>query len=385
MSRIDVHNIGTTTQGGGFDVGQAYTALQGRVGNLFGEQILVKPKDTASVLADAAEEISMAHSEKVENKVFSDRKFEIESPMDLMGVREIQAYLRAAGKLDDQAKVEQLVKNLLTSRGDPRELVRQQSRDPAQQYVLLQLALHEAREGEQPREIIERLQDALADLEMESGPRIRASINTMGVAVEMATTPEGRAVFQEAYRDVVLGHATLADTLMLVLERLGGADGDDFQKGLQGLIKALGADLSALRPSSEPNRLRALVQDLYQLEVTATVLDGCKALAQRMKARYGARDLDAVAYMKELVRFTGERWLSVMRFIDLAQRFRLNETVERIAFFTATRELLAEMPVKVFADVDSRRGVLDAAQSALDEAIKKEEDEEDEHQGEESS
>lgn len=385
MARIDSNNAGTTTAGKNFDPTQAFAAMQGRVGNLRGEQVLVVlTKDAASVLADAAEEISMLHSEKIEKKNFADRKFRIDSPMDLMGSREIQAYLRSAGLLDDKARMQDLARRMQAQRSDPRELARQLSRDPAHQYVLLQFALDDAITNKAPREVIERLQDALADLEMESGPLIRASLNTMGTAADVASTPQGRAVFQDTYRDIVLGHNTLSQTLLLVLERLGGANGGDFQAGLQGLIKALGADLSATRPSTEPSRLQALVQDLYHLEVASTVLEGCGALAARMAERHGIRTLVPLEMMKELVGFTGERWVSMMRFVDLATRFRLQEIPELIAFYAATRELLRQMPVKVFTDLDTRQAVLDGAQSALDQAIK-EEEELGESQGESSA
>ena len=377
MARIDSNNAGTTTSGKNFDPTQAFAALQGRVGNLRGEQVLVVlKKDAASILADAAEEVSMMHSEKVEKKNFSERRFDIDTPMDLMGIREIQAYLRSAGLLDDQARMLELARRMQAARGDPRALAREQSRDPAHQYVLLQFALNDAMENKQPREVIERLQDALADLEMESGPLIRASLNTMATATAHAPTPQGRALFQETYRDIVLGHNTLAQTLLLVLERLGGASGNDFKAGLLGLIKALGADLSATRPSTEASRLQALVQDLYHLEVASTVLEGCHALAERMAERHGVRTLVPLDMMKELIGFTGERWVSMMRFVDMAARYRLTEIPELIAFHFATRELLRQMPVKVFSDLDTRQAVLDGAQSALDQAIREEEEQE---------
>lgn len=373
-TRIDSNNAGTTTSGKNFDPTQAFAAMQGRVGNLRGEQVLFMTKDTASILADAAEEISMVHSAKIEKKAYADRRFDIDSPMDLMGIREIQAYLRSAGLLDNQARMQELARRMQEKGSDPRELARQQSRDPAHQYVLLQFALDDALTNNAPREVIERLQDALADLEMESGPLIRASLNTMGTAADVAATPQGRAVFQDTYRDIVLGHNTLSQTLMLVLQRLGGVSASDFQAGLQGLIRALGADLSATRPSTEPSRLQALVQDLYHLEVASTVLEGCHSLAARMAERHGVGTLVPLDLMKELVGFTSERWVSMMRFVDLATRFRLQEIPELIAFYAATRELLRQMPVKVFTDLDTRQAVLDGAQSALDQAIKDEEE-----------
>src|SRR5262249_47581028 len=155
------------------------------------------------------------------------------------------------------------------------------------------------------------------------------------------------------YSDIVLGESTFAQTLLVVLQRLAGAQGEDFKRGLQALLRALGADLSATRPSTEPTRLQALVQDVYQLEVAGTVLENCTQLSQTIAQRYGIEGVIPMELMKELVALTNERWVVPARLRALAEKFRVIGLPERIAFHTGTKTVLRKMPPRVYADADS--------------------------------
>lgn len=365
MVRIEGNAQGPLAQGS-FTPG----GMTAQTGTFQGEQVTVK--DAASALADAAEEISLHHSEKVESKKHEERRLEAEEPVRVMLAEQINAYLEAAGAFTDPQKLADLAKRMQSSQENPRELARQQSRDPSHQYVLLQHALADGQARGAPADAIERLKDAIADLEMDAGPQVRAGLNTIGVAASVAHTPEEIAAFQSNYRDVVLGDNSLAQTLKLVLERMTGKAGEDFKRDLGNLIKALGADLSAARPSVDSNRLQAIVQDLYQLEVIATVLDGCEELVAKTGAAAGGGTPFELA--KDLVAVTGEKWVGSARFVGIADRLGVHDVGARIAFQTGVKALLREMPPKVYPDPDVRQSIINAAQEALDLAIDQEEE-----------
>lgn len=340
----------------------------GQVGVFRGEQIRVLDETVVS-LADNAEEMSLFHAEKAEEKDFEERVLEGEQHAELMRLEEIKAHLEATKAFSDPKKLAEIVKQMLKGESSPGGIAKQQSKNPTQQHLLLQYALHEGLKSGAPAEVMDQIRDALADLEMEHGPQIRAGLNSLEAAAEWAGDADGVEAFQSTYQDVVLGGGSLSHTLGLVLERLGGASGDDFVRGLNGLIRALGADLAAARPSTEPNRLRSLVQDLYQLNVTATILDGAKALAETLKTEHRAPGVDGVQLTRDLVVITGEKWASASRFASLASGFGLRAPEAQIAFQTGVRGLLREMPTQVFADMDTRQSMLAAQQEALDAAI----------------
>lgn len=344
---------------------------QTQTGTFKGEPVRVK--DAASALADAAEEISMHNSDKVEKKNFKSRLLEPERPMALQQIEEIQAYLDASKNMADPKALAALAKRMQSGQENPRQLARQQSQDPALQFMLIQYALAEGVRSGAPAQGLDDLRDALADLEMESGPQIRAGLNSMGTAAEVAHTREDIATFQGTYRDVVLGDSSLPQTLKLVLNRLGGAEGEDLAQGINHMIKALGADLAAARPSTDSNRLHALVQDLYQLEVTATVMDGCRDLGRELKQKHGAQDFKPVVLMNDLINLTSEKWVTGARFTALASKLGVQTVGGEIALQSGNKALLRAMPSKIFPDAEVRQTLLVAVQEALDVAIDKEE------------
>lgn len=88
-----------------------------------------------------------------------------------------------------------------------------------------------------------------------------------------------------------------------------------------------------------------------------------------------APDVAARAFelMKELVAITGEKWVGATRFTAMTDRWGLRDPTARVTFLTGVKELMRNMPVKVFEDPDVRQSILSAVQDALDEAIDQEE------------
>ena len=346
---------------------------QAQVGSFRGERVIVD--DGASVLANSPEELSFYAAEGVEDKTLEERTVNAERPIELMRLQEIMAYLEATQSFDDPKKLVYLAKRMQSGEGNPQELARQESDDPTEQYVLLQYALQDGLQNGISEKILDSLRDALLDLEIEHGPQIRCGLNTIGAATEVGADRATISAFQSTYRDAVLGGATLQQTLATAIERLAGKNGEDFERGLKGLIKAGGQDLAAARPSTDPVRLQSMVQDLYHLEVACTVMEGCKELSATMLTKHGVGDVQPVAMMKDLVAIAGEKWVNAGRFTEAASRFGASDVEPQIAFLAATKGLMRDMPIKIFSDDDTRRSILDAAQEALDQAIDLEEEE----------
>ena len=364
MNRIDTGNLSpafaSTTPHAGADGSQA------RTGTMLGEKAVALPGEVS--LTDAAEELSLHMAEKTEDKHHAERKVKAERPLELMEAGEIVDLIDETHDADGQAKLIELAKHLLSGQGSPRQGAAQAFGDISQQYLGLQYALREGERQGAAADVLEAIRDAIADLEMESGPEIRAGLNSLRSAGEFAADPAGVATFQRTYRDVVLGENSLSKTLTLALERFGDAE---VGRGLKQLIAALGHDLAAARPSTEANRLQALLGDLYYLEVAATVLDGCGELAGKL-AREFRSDIDGARLMRDLVSLSGEKWVSESRFTNLAAQHGVTPVEGRIAFLGGVRAMLKDLPVQIYPDADVRHGILAAAQEALDTAIDEE-------------
>lgn len=365
MSRIDTFNTPSFDSSAGRAGGDSQSA----VGQFAGQQVQVDEVD--SMLSDAAEEIGMHHAEKAETKHSSERKKEAVRSLEIMTAEAVSDYLDAAQAFEDPEQLVFLAKRMLSGQGDPARHARNAFNEPTPQYMSMQYALQMGEREGVAGDVLEALRESLQDLEMAHGPAIRADINTVGVAAQPGASGADIARFQATYRDVVLGEPSLAATLKMALERFGDKE---FSVGLQRLVQALGQDLSAARPSCEPARLHSLVQDLYHLEVTTTVLEGCKDLRAQLAEKHGVAGMEPVVLMRGLVDVSAEKWVSAQRFTSLGENCGARDPEPQIHFLTAVKALLREMPVQVFVDSEQRQSVFGAVQDALDAAIDREEE-----------
>jgi type III secretion protein W len=354
----------------------AQTSTQAGAGQTAGKQAGMAMGETAVrvsgefSLADSAEELSLHMAEKTESKTHAERTVKADRPVQVMDMDQIEELLDQTHDADANAKLGELTKKLLDGKGNPREQAGQAFEDISQQYLAMQHALQKGEKEGASVDVLEGLRDAIADMEMESGPEIRAGINTLRTAGAFASDATGVADFQRTYRDVVLGENSLSKTLNLAIERFGEKD---VGRGVKQLIQALGADLAATTPSSDSNRLQSLVQDLYQLEVAVTVLDGCADLSAVQEAR-GHAPLDSTKLMRDLVSVTGERWVSAGRFTGIADTHNVRDLEARIPFLTGIKQMLRDLPVQIYPDTDTRQSILGASQEALDIAIDQEDE-----------
>lgn len=84
-------------------------------------------------------------------------------------------------------------------------------------------------------------------------------------------------------------------------------------------------------------------------------------------------ELDERKFLLSLIKTVSGSWISASQFERLANELNISEGAETIYFLTGIQHILRELPFKVFTDDATRTAVLDAAQTALDTAIEKEE------------
>ncbi len=74
-----------------------------------------------------------------------------------------------------------------------------------------------------------------------------------------------------------------------------------------------------------------------------------------------------------LIKLIAGGWISQSQFERFASDFLISEGQESIYFYTGILKIIRELPLKVFTDDANRLAIIDAAQSALDASIEKEE------------
>lgn len=327
--------------------------------------------DGAFSLSDSAEEVSLHMAHKVEEKKHTDRKFGTENPRRVMQNSEIMDSVHQYHDPDVNARLIELTRNLLAGRDGPRKLISQSFKDVTQQYLALQYALNKGERENAAPEVLKSLRNAIGDMEVESGPQIRAGLNALPEAGAFAQTRQQAGAFVDTYRDVVLGEPDMAKMLSRAMERFGG---DDLERAVQHLTKAVGTELSATHPSTDPERIKALVSDLYQLTVAVTMLERCGEISPKMVAA-GCPPFKKGPLMQELVSISGNQWVDGRSIENLADKRNIEQVRSKITFISDVRNIFKALPIHVYPNIDTRNAVIQANQAALDTVIALEDEE----------
>ncbi len=336
--------------------------------------------DPMSVLQDSADEMSRSLSSKVQERSLKDRRVSVSGGLEelsrerqLAMLRQLLAKQGGQSDADPGPELLELARRILKQPSFARQLVKEQGGDATTQYLcLLEVGelISGGQAGADPGGVAaDMVREAAAQLLAEDSEFIRADINTFDVSAHVGDA-QAAAAFRSAYRDVVLASDSLNATLQYLLRAMGEGAGTDFDKVLESTKAALGADLAAARPSADRVRLQHLVTDLYHLKVISTVVDQCTKLGQTLRTRHGMAPFKATELASDLVSLSNERWVDASRVGRLADRFgaaRLPSA--KVDFLTGARDSLRQLPPLVFSSPESRQSLLDAAQTAIDDAI----------------
>jgi type III secretion system TyeA family effector delivery regulator len=89
-----------------------------------------------------------------------------------------------------------------------------------------------------------------------------------------------------------------------------------------------------------------------------------------------AHEINEQELLLAIIKILSDGWVSPVHFDRLLKKLEIPEGAPAIYFLTGVQQVIRELPLKVFQDEHSRAAILDAAQTALDNAISKEESDE---------
>jgi type III secretion protein W len=248
------------------------------------EGVPVGVKDSASLLIDAAEEVGLHLSEKIERHTHDQRRVAAGRSSRRLKIDEITAYLEKSRRSPDpklQALQIQALLEQAQHPGDRLDIGTAWPETPTERYLLLQLALQKAGADKVPAAAIERLEQAVADLEAAADLRVQADLATIDQAASFGNTAQGIARFQACVH-TVLGKATLGQVFKEALS-LADQDGSRLDRAIDHLVDALGTCLYALGNTREKVLLQALVTDLYHLKCLNTLFEEAQSVVRNIR------------------------------------------------------------------------------------------------------
>jgi type III secretion system TyeA family effector delivery regulator len=198
-----------------------------------------------------------------------------------------------------------------------------------------------------------------------------------GLAVDLtsrdfAELGEGRDL-RGVYRGVTADFTSPRDVLTRLLFRFGEKNLD---KGLDFLMTTLGHEMSSVAPSAEKAQLKAITGDLAAVRVLGVVHARCSALLERLDRAHGVKSrLEPEKLLDAVLALRDNHYVGTHDFERIVSRAGIPDTERKVLFLQDMMQGLRDLPDLFYNGNETRLRVLDAAQTALDEAVRQEEEE----------
>lgn len=365
-------------------------------------EVPVNAKSTldGGVDADAMEEISVRLNEDREKEVKKERVHQGHKKTVIIAnvtqVQKFMEHMRRNYTMQQLAALAKRILNQANSAGQMLSLVQQEFDDPPSQYMLLQFIGRYGEERNVSQDKLEMVNEALARLEEDHGDVIFAGINAAQEGSAYGQTTEQVKQFVSAYKDTVLNSKTLTDILGNVLSLLkpegavlqeheneGIATAEStYPEVIAHLIKALGNDMDAIRPSRDPQKLQAVLSDLYRLQVLNSLLENCHQFSQGMHRYFAVDSIVPSKLMQDLVAISADTWVGAGRFTNMPPQYDVRPVTLKVLFTKGVINILKEIPVQIFDSLETRNNMIGAAKEALEALIVEEEEGVEEEGGE---
>jgi type III secretion protein W len=340
-------------------------------GSLAGYQVKLADNPLAS-LADAAEELTFGVDNTKELTLKERKTKESGGANFLEKVAQYQALME---KTRGRDALEQLYVFLKNNR-DPQAALSKAKEwagnDPAQAWAALRQAREDLR-GEAPDAALEAIDAALAQLEKEEGPAIRAGIQG---TLEAANHPGLGEPFAlgATYRQAVCDtHENLEDMFAFVLEKYGE---QAFDAGLDFLFRSLASDLESDQRSHEKAHLETVGAGLGR----ARILNGAHALIGRLLERWqGVHGVDCewttMSFLKEVLNLRKNNYLA-SRDIDntLLRKAKAPDIEHEVLFLQELLGTSRNFSSLLFENAEERMKFIGAVQESVDAAILREDE-----------
>lgn len=355
---VDIGNIMSQYQQ--FQVGQqqAHEAMAGSFG---GQKITVS--SPASLVMNSAEEASFAMSEREEARL-EERKMKPKGP-NTDRLEQVEKYFELMDKQGKRQALDSFVKNLSQKENPNAQSLMKEARnafsDPADAYAALQYA-REQLGGQMGDNLFADAMDFLEDL---AGQQIRTGISAGITALEHGIPGEAQSL-KELYGDTLSDLGSPMDIYTRIVRDYGE---DRFEEALNFLTKTLGNDMAGTSSSTDKVQLEGIARDLGTVRLLHGLNSQCKALIARIEKWHQTSEMDSTQMVSEILRLRDTQYVGPFDIENIADRAGMKKLEDRINFLQDFSKMARELPENLFQDPEGRLNIIDAIQTALDDAI----------------
>ena len=323
-------------------------------------------EDPLSKLANAAEEMTFAKDNSKQTKL-ANRKQKSLSDETSERVKKMQKLMQ--NSVQDKGKTQNLKANF--QKFNDKKLLLDEASSSFQNYALAYAALLELYENSVDEKEKTFFKDCADLLLKENSSEIYASLNSLDEAIE-AKIDEDVIDSCNTYCEVVSNFKG-ADDMLLFLEKKYGKD---FEKGLDFLVKALGADLQAKTPSHDKVFLEFVASGLDYTRILYSGLSHVNNFLDRISSVHNldCKNISNLNFLKNLISLGEVRFLTSIDVSSLVKEVKVKNPEDEVM---VAQELLATVrncSEQLFSGNENRNKVIDAIQHLVDEKVQKEDE-----------
>lgn len=324
-------------------------------------------------LADAAEELTFAFSERAEilaKRRLSDAHARLSEVQAML-----QEYWKRIPDLESQQKLEALIAHLgsgqLSSLAQLSAYLEGFSSEISQRFLALSRARDVLAGRPEARAMLALVDQALLRMADEQGLEIELGLRIEPLAAEASAAGVGDIqALRDTYRDAVLDYRGLSAAWQDIQERFAATPLERV---------GLPAESPERRPDSQssrldPVKLERVMSDMHKLRVLGGLAEQVGALWQVLVTGSGAMAYGPSELTGAVIALLEKRWVGVAEVQALLEPLPLADVARQIHFFRELKRLYRLLPVEVFGDDEQRQNLLNACQMALDLAIEREEE-----------
>ncbi|WP_028879864.1 HrpJ domain-containing protein [Terasakiella pusilla] len=372
------------------NAGNAAMSPQAQAGSRGGEGVKIQIS-AQSLAADMQEEIGAAFSERAEKKQGKKRSLKpdnAELAKRVEQVKKIDDYLNKLPDLknrkDEISDITQRSRQQSFSSKDElldylkNELSKHEDPDPVQVYAVLEHISHtlDDSDSEQLRSIVE---EATNSYLAENGREIHSGMIISESAALYASEALGSMVdLRNLYMAEVAADAGIGHTFCSIMEKYGEKG---FTDAVEYLIRAAGADMSSMSSNVDKNQQKAVIDNLYQLEVVKTTYDQASVSVKRLEGFYSGVPENAAFKIMQGTFEAVDRPFSVSanQITKLADSVLSSPIEGKIAVLREVRTVLSNLPLRTYSQdtqeaIRNKDRIMDSVVEAQDIADEIEQD-----------
>lgn len=263
----------------------------------------------------------------------------------------------------DQKSKESLIDSFIASEPGSEAILREAMRHweyPEEAWANLDAAHERAKQRGLGSSLLSEIDEAIVQLETRYGGAIRAGITGALVTdSKLDASPRERG---KEYRETLFS----CDSVLSIYDRLQNTHSADFSESIDFLEKAVALDMESAAPSRSREALVAFGQSLNRLQLIRTADETLKRLA--------TPSLSHSELLGRVLSIGNSPYPSAIDCQSLANDAGKKEIEERILFLQGLLTSLRSFPERLFDTDDGRIKIVNAAQEAVDTAVREEDE-----------